>query len=118
MGSIQVGLAAPLFTLVKTDSNSPLNLFGDFVHWIPTLIEGSDAVYIIAQSLLQSVLTYSDRSDVNQKRGRESYGKALRHVRSVLQRGDCIQPSSDILLAIRTMYVIEVSAALCARVDE
>lgn len=106
---MEADLGSPLLTLIRQDSDSPLNLFGDFIRWIPTFIEKSDVIFVAVTSLLDSFVTYRTRNDENLNRSRRSNGRALRCIRSELQGDQSRPPSSEVLLAIRIMFLIEVT---------
>lgn len=111
--SDQMNLVSRFLTLTTHGhtrrSNSPLDMFGDLQRWIPKLIGSSEVVAATTRSLLDSLMTYTHRNSTTLAMSRRSNGLALQVIRCALQDGPhATPPTSDILLSIRMMYLIEV----------
>lgn len=89
--------------------NDPLAIFGDFVRWIPSLIVQSELVFATARSLVDGLVTCANRSPEHINRSRESTGAAISRIRSALAKPEPSVSSSELLLSIRMMYLVEVS---------
>ena len=103
-----MGLVSRLVVLTGPCGDNPLDLFGDFICWIPSLIARSDVVFATACSLVDGLVTFPQRNGKNIAVSRASNGKALHRIRTALLSNGTKDPGSDLLMAVRMMYLIEV----------
>ena len=89
---------------------NPLTILGDCIGWVQYVVWHSEVGFAATQSLVDSLMLYNAPTDEHTIQCRKSTGLAICAVRSALPAKANDTPGVDLLLAIRLLFLVEVSS--------